>query len=78
MKIALIDNSNNNFFAITRYFRDLNIDAHLYLIPNSGLPQFEPQSDTFNDLRKVDWIRDFPFDCSWRGVFKSKKKLYQC
>jgi len=76
MKIALIDNSNNNFFAITRYFRDLNIDAHLYLIPNSGLPQFEPQSDTFNDLRKVDWIRDFPFDCSWRGVFKSKKKLY--
>lgn len=36
MKIALIDNMNNNFFAVTRYFRDLGIDAHLFLIQSES------------------------------------------
>mgnify|MGYP001407938024 FL=1 len=34
MRVALIDNMNNNFFSLTRYFRDLGVDADLFLIPD--------------------------------------------
>ena len=51
MKIGLIGNMNNNNFAILRYFRDLNADAHLLLYSNDGaasLSHFTPEADTWN------------------------------
>ena len=36
MKVALIGNMNNNNFAMLRYFRDLGLDAHLFLFEEDG------------------------------------------
>lgn len=36
MKVALIGNMNNNNFAMLRYFRDLGVDAHLFLYEEDG------------------------------------------
>jgi glycosyltransferase involved in cell wall biosynthesis len=50
MKIALIGNMNNNNFAIMRYFRDLEADAHLLLLANDGrgnMEHFSPENDTW-------------------------------
>lgn len=60
LKIALIDNMNNNFFAIARYLRDLGVVAHLYLIPGSRHLHFHPQTDTFEDVSAMDWVRVLP------------------
>lgn len=60
MKVALIDNMNNNFFALARYFRDLGVEANLYLIPGRTHKHFDPQEDTWQDLTNADWIRNFP------------------
>jgi len=60
MKIALVDNMNNNFFAIARYFRDMGIQADLFLIPNSTPMLFLPENDSFDDLKKSDWIKFLP------------------
>ena len=60
MKIALVDNMNNNFFAITRYFRDMGIQADLFLIPNSTPMLFLPENDSFDDVKKNDWIKLLP------------------
>jgi glycosyltransferase involved in cell wall biosynthesis len=88
MKIALIDNMNNNFFTITRYFRDLGHDADLYLIPNSSHRHFDPQEDTFQDVSKVSWIKSFPliysnknvffFDPNKLSIFKQYDKIIAC
>ncbi len=48
MKVALIGNMNNNFFAITRYLRDIGINAHLLLF-NNETDHFLPHNDTFTD-----------------------------
>ena len=71
MRIALIDNMNNNFFALARYLRDLGNDADLYLIPNSVHSHFEPDKDTWNDVSKLDWIKVFPCSYHWSSYFKS-------
>lgn len=60
MKIALIDNMNNNFFSFARYLRDLGQDAHLFIMPNMD-KHFLPENDTFMDLSTVDWIHTWPF-----------------
>jgi len=76
MKVALIDNMNNNFFAFGRYLRDLGVDAHLYLIPNSKYEHFLPQADTFEDVSKFDWIHNFPVAIdAYNNLFLDKKKL---
>jgi len=76
MKIALIDNMNNNFFAFARYLRDFGVDAHLYLIPNSKFEHFNPQADTFEDVTKMDWIHNFPTPIdAYSNLFTPKKKL---
>lgn len=59
-KIALIDNMNNNFFALARYLRDLNYDADLYLIPDNSTIHFHPQNDSWNNISQLDWIKKFP------------------
>jgi glycosyltransferase involved in cell wall biosynthesis len=49
MKVALIGNMNNNNFAMLRYFRDLGVDAHLFLYEEDGrfaAAHFAHTSDT--------------------------------
>jgi hypothetical protein len=60
MKIALVDNMNNNFYSIARYFRDMGIQADLFLIPNFTPLLFLPENDSFDDVEKNDWIKFFP------------------
>lgn len=59
IKVALVDNTGNCFFSIARYLRDADIDAHLYLMPNT-LQHYLPQNATFEDVKQLKWIHDFP------------------
>jgi hypothetical protein len=58
-KIALIGNMNNNFFAITRYIRDMGYDAHLFY--RVGAEHFQPYADTYEQdyetfCHEVKWL----------------------
>ena len=75
MKVALIDNMNNCFFSMSRYLRDLGVDANLYEVSNSQI-YFRPKDDTFKDTSKMDWIHNFPVDItpkSW--IFLDKESI---
>ncbi len=61
IKVALVDNNNNNFFSLARYLRERNIDAHLYVIPGHRSAHFLPVNDTFQDVNELDWIHQFPY-----------------
>lgn len=59
IRIALIGNMNNNFFAITRYLRDLGYDAHLFY--RVGMEHFQPKADTYflgytGYCHEVQWL----------------------
>lgn len=60
MKIALVDNMNNNLYSVARYFRDMDIQVDLYLIPKFTPHLFMPENDSFDDIQKSDWIKFFP------------------
>lgn len=47
LKIALINNINNNFFAFARYLRDKGIDAHVFQVDALD-EHFNPTCDTFD------------------------------
>ncbi len=64
MNIALVDNMNNNFFALARYLRDLGADVDLYLIPGAN-KHFHPQCDTFDDVSSMAWVKTFPTSYRW-------------
>lgn len=59
-RVALIGNMNNNFYALTRYLRDIGYDAHLYY--RVGMEHFQPMADSYSDngyneyCHKVDWL----------------------
>ena len=46
-KIALIGNSNNNFFSLTRFLKDKGYEADLFLC-NNELSHFHPSNDTYS------------------------------
>jgi glycosyltransferase involved in cell wall biosynthesis len=60
MRIALVNNMNNNMFALTRYLRDLGADAHLFA-SNEPWVHFHPQCDTFDDVRRLGYVHFLPF-----------------
>jgi hypothetical protein len=77
IKVALIDNMNNNFFAFARYLRDLGIEVYLYEIPNSTMEHFKPQADTFEDVSNIEWIKKFPTEINNKNwFFFQKGKIY--
>ena len=89
MKIALIDNMNNNFFAIARYFHELKIEADLFLIPDRSNFHFDPRHDTWHNLNDCEWIKEFPITSNWKNyylpigtylnkTFKKYDKLIAC
>ncbi len=57
-RIALVGNMNNNFFAITRYLRDMGYDAHLFY--RLGMEHFRPKADTY----KLDYA-DYCHEVGW-------------
>jgi glycosyltransferase involved in cell wall biosynthesis len=75
MRVALIDNMNNNFFVLARYLRDLGLDAHLFIIPGSEHKHFLPQEDTFFDLSEVDWIHTLAVSYNFQDFIFCKAKL---
>lgn len=63
MKLAIVGNMNNNGFAIMRYFRDLGVDAHLFLYSNDGVgpvAHFQPSCDSWDHQRWVQYIHQMP------------------
>lgn len=78
MRIALVDNMNNNFFALGRYLRDLGHDADLFLIPKNSTPQFHPQADTWSNVDKLSWIKSFPISYGSLNYLKPSPALKNC
>ncbi len=83
MKIAFINNMNNNFFSIVRHLRDRGIDAHLFIF-DEIFDGFFPEADTFDKPENLNYVhvisqigfKDFfnPFSLK---VKKAIKKLKQ-
>ena len=48
-RIACLGNMNNNFFALSRYLRDRNLQVDLF-VPDGLLEQFHPSNDTYGQL----------------------------
>lgn len=74
MKIALIGNMNNNFFATARMLWDRGYDAHVF-VPDTTPEHFMPEADTFEplDSKRVHFISwDHPFN-----IFKTPKEEIQ-
>lgn len=66
MKVAFINNMNNNFLSMVYYLRDAGIDAHLYCLDQL------PKNFQLEDMIKSrDYIHDFT------GVFSLKKYFYR-
>lgn len=60
-RIALVGNMNNNFFAITRYLRDMGYDAHLFY--RVGMDHFQPKADTYSlsytdYCHEIKWLKN--------------------
>lgn len=75
MKIALVDNMNNNFFAFARYLRDLGIDADVYTISTVS-KHFDINADTFKEESQLTYVKEFP--CSVKNkswLFFNKNKI---
>jgi glycosyltransferase involved in cell wall biosynthesis len=72
MKVALIDNMNNNFFSLARYLRDIGIDAHLYITTSTkqGINKhFIPENDTNEKINDLNYIYDFPVSYNWKLLY---------
>ena len=65
---------NNNFFVLCRYFRSFGYDVTLYC-NQSATNHFRPESDSFVDVSKSEFIRDFPYKANVRSFlcFSSAK-----
>jgi len=79
IKVALLGNMNNNFFALCRYLRDEGYDARLFLLDEFG--HFGPANDTFDEDYKTyvietDWHRHFFFDPALKNKIKTALSGY--
>jgi glycosyltransferase involved in cell wall biosynthesis len=61
LKIALIDNMNNNFYALARYLRDIGHSVTLYLVEDKNMVHFYPVADVCYSSGDNAWIKAFPF-----------------
>ncbi len=60
MKVALISNMNNNYFALLRYLRDMGVDAHLFSYIDE-YNHFTPDNDSWEMERWEPYIHVLPF-----------------
>ena len=70
MKIALIGNMNNVFFTGMRYFRDLGMDAHLFMYKNE-YNHFKPENDTYRINEYKQFIHTLSIANSGKGLILS-------
>ena len=78
MKIALIGNMNNNNFAMMRYFRELNEDAHLLLFANDGcntLEHFKIEYDTWDIDKWLPFIHQTEIINGSFSVFGNPERI---
>lgn len=73
MKVALIGNMNNVFFTALRYFRDLDMDAHLFMYQNEQ-ELFVPENDTYYINKYNNFIHTLSVDNSGKGLLLANKK----
>jgi len=73
MRVGLIGNQNNNFFALCRYLRDAGYDASLHPMAYEGSqPHFQCDSDTFCSEYK-EFTEVLPWEYGL-GIKKTSKK----
>ncbi|MBO3699752.1 glycosyltransferase [Roseivirga sp. E12] len=76
MKVAFVDNLNNNFFSMVRYFRNEGVDAYLYTTSSTALDStnahFSCENDTFQNVKELDYILKFPSDYNWVNLYNRK------
>jgi hypothetical protein len=56
MRVALIGNMNNNYFALMRYMRDMGVDAELLMYEGEGA-HFAPENDTWEIEKWKPYIK---------------------
>ncbi len=69
MKVAMIGNMNNNFFAISRYFADAGIDVTLLSYPFETA-HFRPECDSYREdhgvaIQTLPWSHVMAADPDW-------------
>ena len=92
MKIALIGNMNNNLFSMMRYFRDLGIDATLFLFKNEQshfLPEYDSweinkwkkyiiKTNLTNGFKKTDFSLLYTSKSEIKKIFESYNIIIGC
>jgi glycosyltransferase involved in cell wall biosynthesis len=73
MKLALVDNMNNNFFSFARYLKDSGVDVSVYETCFS-LSHFSPKSDTFKSRSEYNYLKKFPNEIRSKSWLLFKKK----
>ncbi|MBS1772949.1 MAG: hypothetical protein JST82_08810 [Bacteroidetes bacterium] len=73
MRVALIGNMNNNFFALMRYMRDAGIDAELLMYEGEGA-HFAPENDTWEIEKWKPYIRQTNLNSGLGQYFKLSKE----
>lgn len=68
LKVALINNMNNNFFALMRFLRDRGVDAHLFQIDELD-GHFLPECDSFDSTQYLPYVHTIA-NISFRDFFK--------
>jgi glycosyltransferase involved in cell wall biosynthesis len=69
MKVALLGNMNNMFFAAARHLRHAGVDVHLFLF-NDTPPHFHPGQDSFS-LDYQSYTTTLPYG-SWQSFHRSR------
>lgn len=69
IKIACIDNMNNNMFCVARYLRDFGYDADVF-VTSTTMAHFEPSADSYDDSYKK-----FVFKVNWDNLSTSDRKI---
>jgi glycosyltransferase involved in cell wall biosynthesis len=71
-RIALVGNMNNNFFAITRYLRDMGYDARLFY--RVAQEHFQPCADTYS----MDY-QQYCYEVNWldKGIYNIDERKVQ-
>ena len=73
LRVAFLDNMNNNGFALVRFLRDRGIDAELLLFDNT-FDHFHPAADTY-DLDYMAFTRQLSWGSSVRFLSTSAEQI---
>lgn len=69
IKIACIDNMNNNMFCVARYLRDFGYSADVF-VTSSTMAHFDPSADSYDDSYK-----EFVYSVNWDNLSSNERKI---